>query len=193
MVVRPRNQYPKKQRPKWALFAFINEKRSWGKGKASVMLKSMAETRPRTRSANHRDLQQIAELYRHLHPEDPEPDRAALDASFGRFQAYQGSAIFIAEMDSAIVASCTLVVVPNLTRGVRPYGLIENVVTHPDFRNRGLGKAILQAATEAAWQAACYKVMLMTGATTSGVLDFYRAAGFEQSKTAFQIRHPEGA
>ncbi|MFC6711510.1 hypothetical protein [Paracoccus cavernae] len=74
----PRNQYPKKQRPKWALFAFINEKRSWEKGKASVMLKSMAETRPRTRSANHRDLQQIAELYRHLHPEDPQPDRAAL-------------------------------------------------------------------------------------------------------------------
>jgi GNAT superfamily N-acetyltransferase len=40
--------------------------------------------------------------------------------------------------------------VPNLTRGGSPYALIENVVTHHDFRKRGFGKQILNFALAAA-------------------------------------------
>jgi GNAT superfamily N-acetyltransferase len=69
-----------------------------------------------------------------------------------------------------------------------PYALIENVVTHTDHRNRGFGKAILKAATERAWVEGCYKVMLMTGSKRPSTIAFYGAAGFEQTKTGFQIR-----
>ena len=79
-------------------------------------------------------------------------------------------------------------VVPNLTRSGRPYGLIENVVTHADHRVRGYGKQLLQAAITAAWDADCYKVMLMTGSKEPSTLAFYASAGFEQSKTRFQVR-----
>jgi GNAT superfamily N-acetyltransferase len=54
--------------------------------------------------------------------------------------------------EDAIIASCTLVVIPNLARGGQPYGLIENVVTHAAYRGRGFGKRLLRAAVEAAWQ-----------------------------------------
>jgi GNAT superfamily N-acetyltransferase len=87
-----------------------------------------------------------------------------------------------------LTSSCTLVVIPNLTRSGQPYGLIENVVTHSTYRGRGFGKQILQAAVEAAWKADCYKVMLMTGSKRPSTLAFYAAAGFEQNKTGFQIR-----
>ena len=107
---------------------------------------------------------------------------------FDRFLAYTGSAIFFGEVDGLLVVSCTLVVVPNLTRGASPYGLIENVVTHGDHRQRGFGRKILDAASEAAWAAGCYKVMLLTGAIKVETLNFYRRAGFEQSKTGFQKR-----
>ena len=90
--------------------------------------------------------------------------------------------------EHAIVASCTLIVIPNLTRGGQPYGLIENVVTHVAFRERGFGKQLLQAAVAAAWQADCYKVMLLTGSKDPATLRFYAEAGFEQSKTGFQAR-----
>ncbi|MDI1263234.1 MAG: GNAT family N-acetyltransferase, partial [bacterium] len=101
---------------------------------------------------------------------------------------FQGSEIFVGLAGGSIVASCTLIVIPNLTRGGQPYGLIENVVTHADFRGRGFGKKILQAAAAAAWQADCYKVMLMTGSKRPSTLAFYVAAGFEQNKTGFQMR-----
>jgi GNAT superfamily N-acetyltransferase len=66
--------------------------------------------------------------------------------------------------------------------------LIENVVTHGDFRKRGYGKQILNSAATAAWNAGCYKVMLMTGSGKPETLKFYLDAGFEQSKTGFQMR-----
>jgi GNAT superfamily N-acetyltransferase len=143
------------------------------------------------RDAQPDDLPELQALYLHLSPDDAicPPDEAI--TILERFLLYPGSAILIGKLGDILVVSCTLVVIPNLTRGGKPYGLIENVVTHADWRNRGLGRMILRAATERAWAAGCYKVMLMTGAKKPSTLEFYKSAGFEQSKTGFQIRrHP---
>ncbi|GHG90599.1 GNAT family N-acetyltransferase [Pseudodonghicola xiamenensis] len=140
------------------------------------------------RPTDHDDLDPLLDLYRHLDAEDTRPTPRQAAESFDRFLRYPGSAIFLGEVDGLPACSCTLVVIPNLTRGGRPYGLIENVVTHARFRQRGYGKAILDAATEAAWREDCYKVMLMTGSKTPATLAFYAGAGFEQSKTGFQKR-----
>jgi N-acetylglutamate synthase-like GNAT family acetyltransferase len=140
------------------------------------------------RPAQQNDLQGLLDLYDHLEAQDVRcpPDEAI--AVFRRFLVYPGSAILIGMIGHEHVASCTVVVIPNLTRGGKPYALIENVVTHPDYRNRGFGKAILNAATERAWAEDCYKVMLMTGSKKPSTMAFYEAAGFEQTKTGFQIR-----
>ena len=140
------------------------------------------------RAAAQADLAALLGLYRHLDAQDMlcPLDKAAdiLD----RFLRYEGSAILIGVVGSELATSCTVAVIPNLTRGGAPYALIENVVTHTDYRTRGFGKAILQAAVDRAWDAGCYKVMLMTGSKKPSTLAFYEAAGFEQSKTGFQVR-----
>jgi GNAT superfamily N-acetyltransferase len=140
------------------------------------------------RPASRSDLRQLLALYPHLDPADRVPSVEVAERRLEELQKYHGSAIFVGVAEHAIVASCTLVVIPNLTRGGRPYGLIENVVTHVAFRGRGFGKQLLQAAVAAAWQVDCYKVMLMTGSKKPSTLAFYAAAGFEQNKTGFQIR-----
>ena len=86
----------------------------------------------------------------------------------------------------ALVATCTLAVVPNLTQGCRPFGVIENVVTRPDRRRRGYGRAVLRHALAHAWDRGCYKVMLMTGRRNEATYRFYESAGFDRhAKQAF--------
>ena len=98
--------------------------------------------------------------------------------------------VMVAVDAGLLVSSCTLAIIPNLTRGGRSYGVIENVVTHPGHRRTGLGKGVLSAALDAAWEADCYKVMLATGSRRKETTRFYEQAGFERgSKTFFQVRH----
>lgn len=143
---------------------------------------------PVTRIAVADDIPSLLDLYWHLNPDDERPTVEAACQALALMHHYPGSGVLLAELDGEPVSSCTLIVIPNLMRAARPYGLIENVVTHAGFRNRGFGKQVLQAAVERAFAANCYKVMLMTGSQKPQVLKFYEAAGFEQTKTGFQIR-----
>ena len=143
------------------------------------------------RPAGRADLAAMLALYRHLNPDDPEPDPARAGAAWSALLSSDLATVFVADSAGVLVSSCVLVIVPNLTRDARPYGLIENVVTHPDHRRTGLGRAVLAAALDAAWQAHCYKVMLATGSRREETLRFYERVGFQRgAKTFFQARHP---
>ncbi|MGF0538153.1 GNAT family N-acetyltransferase [Agrobacterium sp. ES01] len=134
------------------------------------------------------DVDKLLTLYRELQPDDPELPVSDAVARLEQLHRLPASGIFLGWIGAEPVTTCMLVVIPNLTRGGAPYALIENVVTANAYRRRGYGKLILQSAIEAAWQTGCYKVMLLTGSTRPETLAFYEAAGFEQSKTGFQIR-----
>ena len=79
--------------------------------------------------------------------------------------------------EGQLVSSCTLTVIPNLTRACRPYGVIENVVTHTVHCGDGWGRALLQRTLAHAWRERCYKVMLMTGRKDENTLRFSNAHG----------------
>ncbi len=94
--------------------------------------------------------------------------------------------IIVKVIDNEIVASCVCVIIPNLTRGIRPYAFIENVVTHKDYRGKGYATECLNFAKEIAIRENCYKMMLLTGSREKKTLDFYENAGYNCSdKTAF--------
>lgn len=97
---------------------------------------------------------------------------------------------FILLIDANPVSTCVLDIIPNLTRGARPYGLVENVVTHRDFRNLGYGTALLGHALDVAWKAGCYKVMLLTGRTDPAVFRLYEKAGFQRGIKEGLIAYP---
>ncbi|MBU8537896.1 GNAT family N-acetyltransferase [Falsiroseomonas tokyonensis] len=141
------------------------------------------------RPARAEDLPGMLELYRHLSPDNAPPAPAVAEAAWQALLQSGLTTVFVAAEAGRPVASCTLVVVPNLTRGGRPYAVIENVVTHADFRRRGLGHGVLRAALDAACAADCYKVMLASGSKQEATLRFYEAAGFTRGgKTFFEAR-----
>ena len=126
-------------------------------------------------------------LYRHWHPSDPElPATPEIEKLWQGICADPQLHFLGAEVNGALISTCALTVIPNLTRSARPYGLIENVVTHPDFRRQGIATALLQFALRLAWTEDCYKVMLLTGRQDPATLRFYERAGFKAGvKTGF--------
>ena len=146
---------------------------------------------PIIRLATLDDLPGVLALYCHLHPDDPALDSTIAGRAWAALLSSGLTTPIVADADGLLVSSCTLAIIPNLTRQARPYGVIENVVTHPGHRRTGLGRAVLQAALGIAWTACCYKVMLATGSRRETTLRFYESAGFHQgSKTCFEIRSP---
>jgi len=131
----------------------------------------------------------VLDLYRYLNPDDLQPDTNKAESAWSALMRSECTTVMVADAAGELVSTCTLVIVPNITRGVRPYALIENVVTHPEHRRTGLGRAVLSAPLKAAWNADCYKVMLATGSQREEILRFYEKAGSKPGgKTFFEAR-----
>jgi GNAT superfamily N-acetyltransferase len=129
-------------------------------------------------------------LYKYLNPEDPDMSGTEYIKELWKEVFNEpGRYYLVAEEDGIIVSSCTLMVIKNLTRGGRPFGFIENVVTQPDYRKKGYGTAILHKAVYIANENKCYKVILLTGRKEESVHRFYERAGFEKGiKTGYIMR-----
>ena len=138
------------------------------------------------REAGPGDLGALLELYAQFRGEEVPAESDGLNALWMRILDCPDRHIILAGENGRVISSCTLIIVPNLTHGQRPYALIENVITHENFRKKGYATAVLNYARDIAMSSRCYKIMLMTGAKDDGTLRFYERAGYNQKdKTAF--------
>src|SRR5262249_1285102 len=125
------------------------------------------------RTARASDIERVLALYRQLHPGDPTLASEIAETIWHDIIGAPGTSVFLGSVGDQVVATCMLIVVRNLTRGGRPFGIIENVVTDSAHRRRGFGTLILAAAVERAWSENCYKVVLTTGSTRQSTWEFY--------------------
>ena len=138
------------------------------------------------REAVHRDLKEILELYLDLHETEVPNESKQLRDTWEKIMSDSDHHLIVCEVDGKIVSSCVCVVIPNLTRNVRPYAFVENVVTHKDYRGKGYATDCLNYAKKIAQESNCYKMMLLTGSKEAKTLMFYEKAGYNSSdKTAF--------
>ncbi|MFS1516538.1 GNAT family N-acetyltransferase [Bacillus sp. SM2101] len=138
------------------------------------------------RPIKREELQSLLHLYTHLNSDDPELSATDIAPLWKQICCNPHTYYIVADKNGQLVASCVLNIIMNLTRSARPYGLIENVVTHSNYRRKGYGTKVLQAALDIAWEQNCYKVMLLTGSKKEETLSFYERAGFKKGiKTGF--------
>ena len=141
------------------------------------------------REARREDLPALLKLYLSLHETSVPEDSVHLRQVWEAILRDENRHLVVYEKDGELVSSCDCVIIPNLTRGGKPYALIENVVTRTDSREKGFAAQCLACARELAAAAGCYKVMLMTGSRQESTLRFYRKAVFDSGeKTAFVLR-----
>ena len=132
------------------------------------------------------ELKEVLELYLFLHETDIPEETEHLKQTWNKIINDDDHHLIVCEIDGKIVSSCVCVIIPNLTRNVRPYAFIENVVTHKDYRGKGYATKCLDYAREIAEKNNCYKMMLLTGSKDENTLKFYGSAGYNSSdKTAF--------
>ncbi len=138
------------------------------------------------REIKENELSDLLQLYTHLHELGVPENSEHLQKTWAEICKDENHHIIVCEVDGKLVSSCVCVIIPNLTRNIRPYAFIENVVTHTDHRGKGYATACLNYAKELAVKADCYKMMLLTGSKNDSTLDFYRQAGYNcTDKTAF--------
>lgn len=133
------------------------------------------------------ELDALLSLYQMLNPDDPELKKdGELRDQWHAMIHDESLKIIVVEHNGQIVSSCLVSVTENLTRGARPFGLIENVITHESYRGNGFGKLCVQKAIKIAEQRDCYKLMLLTGSDKEWKHEFYESCGFDKDeKTGF--------
>lgn len=132
------------------------------------------------------ELNELLNLYLDLHENEVPEMSETLKNTWDTIIHDENHHIIVNEIDGRIVSSCVCVIIPNLTRGIRPYAFIENVVTNKDYRGKGYATECLAYAKEIAGKSKCYKMMLLTGSKKEATLKFYENAGYNSSdKTAF--------
>ena len=138
------------------------------------------------REIKENELFDLLELYLNLHESSVPKMTEHLKSVWDTIINDNNHHIIVNEQDGKIVSSCVCVIIPNLTRNVRPYAFVENVVTHSDHRGKGYATDCLNYAKELAKKAECYKMMLLTGSKEDSTLNFYTKAGYNSTdKTAF--------
>lgn len=138
------------------------------------------------REIKENELNELLELYTHLHETGIPEQSEKLAETWATIINDKNHHIIVAEENGKLVSSVVCVIIPNLTRNIRPCAFVENVVTHSDYRKQGYASACLDYAKEIAVKENCYKMMLLTGAKDESTLNFYKKAGYNSTdKTAF--------
>ena len=138
------------------------------------------------REAVKEDLDELLNLYFFLHEKNIPENSEHLENTWKTIIEDINHHIVVKEINGKIVSSCVCVIVPNLTRNIRPYALIENVVTNEGYRGKGYATECLNYAKEIAIKNNCYKMMLLTGTKNENTLAFYKSAGYNSDdKIAF--------
>jgi GNAT superfamily N-acetyltransferase len=130
------------------------------------------------RQIKDNELEKLLVLYEHLHDDDANSDMDVLKKVWQNILSNQNFIYFVVEQDNLLISTCNVTIIPNLTRRGRSIGLIENVVTHREYRNRGLGKLVMETAIDFAKSNNCYKVMLLSSSKRLDAHKFYANLGF---------------
>jgi GNAT superfamily N-acetyltransferase len=143
------------------------------------------------RLAQAADLASLLELYRLAEVSSSAEPRERAEQIWLEMLSHNGVEVFVSTVEAQIVATCMLISAPNLLRGGRRHAFLENVVTHPEFRGQGHGRAVVDAALAAAWTRDCYHVLLQSGRKDPRVHRFYQRCGFEPGlRVGYVVRRP---
>ena len=134
------------------------------------------------RQAEEKDVMDIKDLYFNFltkYPPKEEQDIEVWEKLINEMNKSENLYLLVVEEDNRVVSTVQLAIIPSLTHNVRSFAVVENVVTHEDYRKKGFASMLLQEAIKIAQNKNCYKIFLETGSNRESTLNFYKENGFE--------------
>src|SRR5215208_4430886 len=160
---------------------------------SSITLPAQTNDHPHLRPLNVlRDLSAVADLIELCFSSTMDNDgqrylsdmrRASRDDSFLNWAARMSESAslplmgFVWEQDGRIVGNSSLI--PFRDHGKRIY-LIANVATHPDYRRRGIGKALTERVMQQARARNASAIWLHVRDDNPGAIQLYESLGFQE-------------
>ena len=144
------------------------------------------------RKALKSDLETVLEIYTELEiSNSPSLDLHGAERIFERMKRYPNYAIYVAELEGKVIGAFALLIMDNLAHLGAPSGVVEDVVVHPEWRGRGIGKAMMQFAMEQCAKAGCYKLTLSSNLKRESAHKFYKSLDFERHGYSFLVNLDE--
>ena len=94
--------------------------------------------------------------------------------------------VVVAKVDNKIVGSAVILYLPIPAYG-KPYAYLEGLVVDKDFRQKGIGTALLAKLVELAKSKGCYKFVGTSRFTNEDVHHFYEKSGFKKWGWEFRM------
>ena len=143
------------------------------------------------REANEKDLPEVLSLFN-----QPDVDQYVLsikDAQriFCQITNYPNYKIFVAEADQKILGTFSLLVMDKLSHMGAKSGIVDDVVVHPDWQGKGIGKKMMQFAMDRCKKSGCYKLMLSSNIKRELAHQFYEKLGFKKHGYSFAVKLSE--
>jgi ribosomal protein S18 acetylase RimI-like enzyme len=88
--------------------------------------------------------------------------------------------LFCAESAGGVIGMVSILFSVSTAEGGRAAWL-EDMIVHPDWRDRGIGRKLLEEALRRAREAGCLRVTLLTDPSNEEAMRFYSRAGFSRS------------
>jgi len=142
------------------------------------------------REATEKDLPDILSLFK-----QPDVDQNVLSIKkaqgiFNHIKNYPNYKIYVAEEDEKLVGTFSLLVMDKLSHMGAKSGIVEDVVVHPDWQGRGVGKKMMQFAMDQCKESGCYKLMLSSNIKRELAHQFYEKLGFKKHGYSYMVELP---
>ena len=138
------------------------------------------------RTATMKDLSSILPLYKYLGMDDGGV-LTLKDAKkiFIKMKRYPDYKLYIVRMDKEIVGTFALLIMDNIGHAGVPSGIVENVVVHPDYRRKSVGRRMMEFAMDYCRKKGCYKMALSSNLNRNDAHRFYESLGFKKHGYSF--------
>jgi GNAT superfamily N-acetyltransferase len=131
------------------------------------------------REAERTDKEQLFELYRMLVPNSKKMN--VLEEQIDKIRRDPNNFLLVYVEKGEILGTLTLNICLQALHGIRPYGVVENIIVHENHRSKNIGRKLLQYVEDYCKSIDCHRIMLLSNSTRERAHQFFEREGYNGS------------